>query len=233
MLVEVAVSPTCPHGDATIALVRQVVEALRADATVRVVDITETPSRSRGDFPGSPTVRIDGKDIAPRMATVDATGCRVYDGGTPIPPRWLIEAGIMRAMGLRGFLFLCVANSARSQIAEGVARKLAPESVQVWSAGSRPTSVRPEAVAVLQEVGIDIRHHRSKHVSEIDPTLVDAVITLCAEEECPVFLGDALRVHWEMPDPARAEGSAEERLKAFRTVRDELHHRLSVLFVDS
>ena len=129
----------------------------------------------------------------------------------------------------RGLLFLCVANSARSQIAEGVARSMAAPDIKVWSAGSRPTSVRPEAIAVLREVGIDISHHRSKAVAEIPAAEVDTVITLCGEEECPVFLGKATRLHWGLPDPAAVQGSEQERLNAFRSTRDELHRRLEAL----
>jgi len=131
---------------------------------------------------------------------------------------------------VKGILFLCVANSARSQIAEGLARTMAPAGTRVWSAGSRPTAVRPEAVAVLREIGIDISHHRSKAVAEIPAAEVDTVITLCGEEECPVFLGRATRLHWSLPDPAAAEGSVEERLAAFRRTRDELRRRLEALF---
>lgn len=130
---------------------------------------------------------------------------------------------------MRGVLFLCVANSARSQIAEGIARALLPPGVRVWSAGSRPTAVRPEAVAVLAEIGIDISRHRSKPVGEIPAAEVDTVITLCAEEECPVFFGDARRLHWGLPDPAAARGSERERLDAFRTTRDELRRRIDAL----
>lgn len=131
---------------------------------------------------------------------------------------------------MKGILFLCVANSARSQIAEGLARALAPPGVTVWSAGSQPTSVRHEAVAVLQEIGIDISGHHSKHVATIAPAGVDTVITLCAEEECPLFLGEATRLHWGLPDPAAAAGPPEERLAAFRSTRDEIRRRLEALF---
>jgi len=129
----------------------------------------------------------------------------------------------------RGILFLCVANSARSQIAEGLALAMAPAGTRVWSAGSKPTSVRPEAIAVLKEIGIDISNHRSKAVAEIPAAEVDLVITLCGEEECPLFLGQAERLHWGLPDPAAVTGSAEARLAAFRDTRDELRRRLAVL----
>jgi protein-tyrosine-phosphatase len=127
----------------------------------------------------------------------------------------------------RGILFLCVANSVRSQMAEGIARSLAPPEMKIWSAGSRPTKVSLEAIAVLKEIGIDISQNRSKAVTEIPVDEVDTVITLCAEEECPVFLGKAQRMHWGLPDPVAFIGSEEEILPAFRKTRDELFRRIS------
>jgi len=114
-------------------------------------------------------------------------------------------------------------------MAEGLARAMLPAEVKVWSAGSRPTRVRPEAVTVLAEIGIDISGHRSKAVTEIPAAEVDTVITLCGEEECPVFLGQATRLHWGLPDPAAATGSEAERLAAFRQVRDEIRARIVAL----
>jgi thioredoxin type arsenate reductase len=133
----------------------------------------------------------------------------------------------------KGILFLCAANSARSQMAEGIARALAPPEVDIWSAGSRPTSVRAEAVTVLKEIGIDISRHRSKAVAEIPADQVDTVITLCAEEECPVFLGKAQRLHWGLPDPAAVIGSDQELLATFREIRDELLRRITVFLKKS
>ncbi len=119
---------------------------------------------------------------------------------------WRSEAEDLRGRAPRHILFLCVANSARSQMAEGIARSMAPASVKVSSAGSRPSKVNPFAIRALDELGIDIRGHHSKSVDDVDPSDVDAVITLCAEEVCPVFLGKALRVHWGLPDPAAGPG---------------------------
>ena len=131
---------------------------------------------------------------------------------------------------MKGVLFLCVANSARSQMAEGIARSLVPAGTTIWSAGSRPTNVRPEAIAVLKEIGIDISRHHAKAVAEIPAAEVDTVITLCGEEECPVFLGKAARLHWGLSDPATVSGSEAERLSAFRQVRDELRRRIGDFF---
>jgi len=146
------------------------------------------------------------------------------------PEEWRTEAESLRAKRPRHILFLCVANSARSQMAEGIARSLAPPEVMISSAGSSPASVRPQAIRVLKEIDIDISGHRSKGLESIDAGSVDAVITLCAEEVCPVFLGKAHRVHWGLPDPAGVTGAEETRLNAFRSVRDELLRRLKLLF---
>lgn len=145
-------------------------------------------------------------------------------------PSWQSEAGELRAARPHHVLFLCVANSARSQLAEGIARSLAPAGTRVSSAGSRPSKVNPLAIRALDEIGIDLRGHRSKGVDTIDPADVDVVITLCSEEVCPVFLGKARRIHWGLPDPAHAGSSEEERLQAFRDVRDELRRRLAAVF---
>jgi arsenate reductase len=160
--------------------------------------------------------------------TVNGDGVTGGDGGGT--PEWVGQAEELRALAPRGILFLCVANSARSQLAEGIARSLAPEGVTIWSAGSDPTRPRPEAMAVLAEIGVDTSGHRSKHVSEIPADEVDLVVTLCYQETCPVFFGHARRVHWPLPDPASEHGSESQRLEAFRRTRDELRRRLAVLF---
>ena len=121
-------------------------------------------------------------------------------------------------------LFLCVANSARSQMAEGLARALLGPEVDVLSAGSAPSRLNPLAVDALNELGIDISDQRSKGVESIEPAGIDLVITLCAEEVCPVFLGRARRLHWPLPDPAAESGDAAPQ--RFREVRDELKKRI-------
>ena len=134
---------------------------------------------------------------------------------------------------MNGILFLCVANSARSQMAEGIALSLSPPGAKIWSAGSRPTLVRQEAIQVLREIGIDISSYRSKAVTDIPQAEVDTVITLCAEEQCPVFLGMAQRLHWGLPDPAAVIGSEQEVLAAFRETRDELLRRITAFLKTS
>ena len=131
----------------------------------------------------------------------------------------------------RSLLFLCVANSARSQMAEGLARALGGERVTVQSAGSAPSQVNPYAIEVMGELGLDLSTHRSKSVQTIDPASVDTVITLCAEEVCPVFLGSAERLHWPIPDPASPTPlPRDEMLARFRAARDTLREKLQRYF---
>ena len=133
--------------------------------------------------------------------------------------------------GTKRILFLCVANSARSQMAEGLARARFGGRVLVQSAGSEPSIVNPYAAEVMQEVGVDLSSHRSKSVDSIDPETVDLVITLCAEEVCPAFLGKARRLHWPIPDPASKDAalSRETMLERFRAARAQIDGRLAVL----
>jgi arsenate reductase len=125
-------------------------------------------------------------------------------------------------------LFLCTANSARSQIAEGLLRNRAGATHEVWSAGARPSTVHPLAIAVLEEIGIDISGHTSKHVARFREAELDLVITVCdqAAETCPHFLACCPKLHWSLPDPAAVQGSLEERLDAFRRVRGSLDVRI-------
>jgi arsenate reductase len=131
--------------------------------------------------------------------------------------------------GKQRVLILCTGNSARSQMAEGLLRHDFGERFEVESAGTKPSSVRPEAIAVLSELGIDLSGHRSKHVNEFAGRQFDYVITVCdnARETCPVFFGAPRHLHRDFEDPAACAGTDEERLAVFRRVRDELRDYLS------
>jgi len=121
-------------------------------------------------------------------------------------------------------LILCTGNSARSQMAEGLLRHEAGDRFEVFSAGTKPSHVRPEAVTAMHELGIDISGHRSKSVDEFGGQQFDYVLTVCdnAKESCPIFPGKAVMTHHNFEDPAALEGSKEERLALFRRVRDEI-----------
>lgn len=131
-------------------------------------------------------------------------------------------------------LFLCVANSARSQMAEGLARAVFGPDVLVQSAGSSPSRLNPFAVEAMREIGIPLGGQWSKSVDTIDPESVDLVVTLCAEEVCPVFLSRAERIHWPIEDPDRRNEDLrdEERLQHFRIARDGIRARLALLAAD-
>lgn len=126
-------------------------------------------------------------------------------------------------------LFLCVANSARSQMAEGLARARLGDGARVLSAGSRPGTVNPFATRAMAEIGIDLSSHRSKGLDAVDWGSVDLVVTLCAEEVCPVLPTGARRLHWPIADPAAVRGDEAERLRAFRAARDAIGARIETL----
>lgn len=216
ILIEILVFEGDPHLDGALEMASAVADRLGPGISVTRVNMDTKVKIKAQKSPGSPTtIRVNGRDI---------------EGGAGVPPEWMLEAAVLRELKPRGLLFLCVANSARSQMGEGVARLLAPSDVLVQSAGSHPTGVRPEAAKVLAELGIDTSRHSSKNVSKIDPETVDTVITLCGEEECPLFLGQARRLHWGLPDPASVKGNDEIRLNAFRQTRDELRKRIGKIY---
>ena len=134
-------------------------------------------------------------------------------------------------MEKKKILILCTANSARSQMAEGLLRHDSGDRFEVASAGSRATSVRPEAIAVMKEIGIDISGHRSKSVDELAAQSFDYVLTVCdnAKESCPIYPGHGERLHHNFDDPAAITGSEEERLNAFRNARDQIRDYLKEL----
>jgi arsenate reductase (thioredoxin) len=122
-------------------------------------------------------------------------------------------------------LILCTGNSCRSQIAEGTLRRSAGDLIDVQSAGSDPAGyVHPKAIQVMEEIGVDISGHRSKHLDEFLDRNIETVITVCgnADQACPMFPGQVNRYHWGFDDPAHATGSEEEVLAIFRSTRDEI-----------
>jgi arsenate reductase len=127
-------------------------------------------------------------------------------------------------------LFMCVANSARSQLAEGLARQILSKAVHIESAGSHPSKVNPYAIQALNEIGADTTRLHSKRVEDLPDTFIknlDVVITLCAEEVCPIILSQARRLHWPLPDPAGQPGSDAEQLERFRTTLASIRQRLT------
>ena len=131
-------------------------------------------------------------------------------------------------------LFMCTGNVARSQLAEGLLRHLAGDRFEVFSGGVIPSYVRPHAITVMRELGIDISDHRSKSVNEFLDTSFDYVITVCdyAAQRCPNFPGDAKRMHWSIADPVFIGGDDEAQVEAFRAARDDLKSRIDRFVAD-
>ena len=127
-------------------------------------------------------------------------------------------------------LFLCIHNSARSQIAEGFAHDMAPADTQIWSAGTESTRVHPMAIKVMKEAGIDITKQSSKTLDEVPWKDADTVVTLCgeADEACPTLASTVRRVHWPLPDPSSASKAEQEQ--AFHQAVDEIRWRVSSLW---
>jgi arsenate reductase len=131
-------------------------------------------------------------------------------------------------MARRRLLFICTHNSARSQMAEAMVNAWAGDRFEAFSAGTVATSVRPETIAVMQELDVDLSDHRSKHLDEFRGQTFSDVITVCDEaaEACPTFPGATSMIHWSIPDPSAASEGRDERLDAFRAARDEIADRV-------
>jgi arsenate reductase (thioredoxin) len=137
-------------------------------------------------------------------------------------------------MTTKKILVLCTGNSARSQMGEGLFRAAGGERFEVFSAGTKPSAVRPEAIAVMNEIGIDISNHRSKSVDEFSGQVFDYVVTVCdnARDNGPVFPAGTERMHWSFEDPAAVQGNEQERLAAFRRIRDQMRTRVMVFLAE-
>jgi len=129
-------------------------------------------------------------------------------------------------------LFLCTANSCRSQMAEGITNNFFGKELEAFSAGTQASFVNPTAIDVMKEIGVDISNHRSKNLSVFDGQSFDYVITLCgdANETCPLYIDGTKKTHIGFDDPAKATGTQEETLNEFRRVRDEIKERLTAYF---
>lgn len=132
---------------------------------------------------------------------------------------------------MKKVIFLCTGNSARSQIAEGFARRLGKGLIEAFSAGVAPVGINPRTYKVMEEIGIDIRDQSSKGIDEGLLKKMDIIVTLCshAEERCPVTPPWIKRIHWPIDDPIRAMGTENEKMESFRKVRDEIGRRVKEL----
>ena len=136
-------------------------------------------------------------------------------------------------MAKKSFLFICVHNSARSQMAEGLFRKYYGEKYDVYSAGSNPQGIHPVSIQVMAEIGIDISKHKSKSLSEFEGYEMDYVVTVCGEGECPFFAGGNEYIHQSFEDPSAFKGTEEDKINCFRSVRDELKKWLDTFCINN
>ena len=141
----------------------------------------------------------------------------------------MVDTDSENMTGKKRVLILCTGNSARSQMAEGILRPIAGDRYEVESAGTIASFVRPQAISVMREIGIDISGHRSKSLDEILDRHFDYIITVCdnANQTCPMFPGNTKRIHWSFEDPAEATGTDDEILAVFRRVRGEINQRIT------
>ena len=136
-------------------------------------------------------------------------------------------------MRKKGVLFICTHNACRSQMAEGLLRALSGGRYESYSAGTEPSGVNPYSIKVMAEIGIDISRHTSKSVKEFQGQDFDYVVTVCGEAEkaCPALSGKHEKIHWDLPDPSRAEGAEEEKLALFRRIRDQIKQKIIAVFI--
>lgn len=224
MLVELLAGPECPHANEALAELKRKASVLLPEAEVVERQVADAEQAAEIGMAGSPSLRIDGRMFDSIGVGSGQLACRSWPESEGVPPEWWLEAALLWARRPRHLLFLCRANSARSQLAEAIARSLAPGGLRVSSAGSEPTELRPEVGEVLAEIGLDSASQRAKPIDDVELDSVDAVITLCSEEICPLFPRPVAQLHWALADPAAGGG-----LEAFRRCRDELRQRLAVL----
>ena len=131
-------------------------------------------------------------------------------------------------MDKKKVIFICTGNACRSQMAEGLLRRRAGDKFEVYSAGSQPSHLHPASVLVMNELGIDISHHKSEPVDDYLDIGIDIVITVCdnAQQSCPTFPGNVERIHWGLADPYHGWGADPQDLPPYRETRDELKKRI-------
>lgn len=229
MRIELLYLNNCQGLEKTESMLRETVKRFGLNEQIKLIDVNDIKPDEVSNFSGSPTVLIDGVDIEFKSSKVPLFVQRYYEDNKPYPPQYLIEAALLRAIKPKKILFMCVHNSARSILAEAIARHLAPADIEILSAGSNPSGVKKEAISVLKELSVPTDGLYSKSVNDIDTKGVNAVITLCAEEVCPVFIGKVIRIHWGLSDPSSVVDK-NERIEAFRRTRDELLKRLTFIF---
>ena len=229
----------CPSASPALAMLRKAIQDEGLGIDVEQVEVPDAEAARNERFLGSPSIQIDGLDIEMRRrADLPCYGCRLYEskrGVTGVPSYELIRDALRRTYtpGPK-VLFLCTGNSCRSQMAEGWARHLRGDVLELYSAGIETHGLNPNAVKVMAEAGVDISGHTSKTLNDLVNVTFDYVVTVCghAHETCPMFPGHAVVVHKGFDDPpklARDETDLEKALNHYRRVRDEIKTYIQTL----
>lgn len=226
----------CPGIEPALARLKRVLAEAGLDVPIDRIEVADEQTVCALRFLGSPSIRINGLDIEDaRRADPPCFGCRLYPPGEPVPSKAMIRTALEHALAPKTrILFLCTGNACRSQMAEGWARALKGDQLEVYSAGIETHGLNPYAVRVMGEAGVDISGHHSKTVEDLAEVTFDYVVTVCghAHESCPVFAGSTNVVHRGFDDPPRLAvhaATAEEALAHYRRVRDEIHDYIQTL----
>jgi arsenate reductase len=224
MELELLYAKGCPSFREARKFVHDTVKSLGLRITLKKIEIKNESDLKRYSFPGSPTIRINGKDVEPDTAQASGLACRVYSNGGNLPDRDVLKCTIAKAAGFKTVLFVCTGNAVRSQIAEAVVNHFMNGTWVASSAGIMPLAINPDVIKVMKEIGIDMSGQRAKHIDVFRNCHFDRVITLCSDVDnaClnyPVAdKRDCIIFH----DPTSSYGFGFGSKGLFRSLRDDI-----------
>ncbi len=224
MTIELLYIKGCPNFRDARRLIHDTIKSLGTKTPLRKIEIKNEDDVKKHSFPGSPTIRINGKDIEPETAHSAAMTCRIYSNGRGIPDREVLRCKLAKAAGFKTVLFLCTGNAVRSQIAEALVNHFLKDKWAAFSAGIMPMAVNQDVIAVMKEIDICISDSRAKHVDLFRNCRFDRVITLCSDAD---RLCISYPVHDEKDriifhDPSSSYGFRFGSKKLYRKLRDDI-----------
>lgn len=233
MEIELLYTKDCANYKSTKRLIQDTLEELKVKHTLKETEIRTIEEAEKHSFGGSPTVRINGKDIEPENRG-EAAGlmCRIYANGTGMPDAEVLRFKIAQASGLKTVLFVCTGNSIRSQMAEALVNNLFDRQWAAFSAGILSTGVNPNAIKVMKEINIDISDKRAKHIDIFNNCTFDKVITLCSDADriCLVYPVATEKELMVFHDPLASFGFGVGSIVSFRNLRDKIKLKLLKYF---
>jgi arsenate reductase (thioredoxin) len=228
MRIELLYTPDCPNLHQVRVLLRETIQSLGLDLSPREIKISGPLKAEEEAFPGSPTIRIDGRDLEPESAQIVTSGSRIYKTGAGVPEGQLLKFKIARAAGLKTVLFICTGNAVRSQMAEALVNHFLQGRWAAFSAGFLPAGISPPVVKALKEIGIDAARQPTKHLDLFNGLTFDRVITLCSEADrmCTFYPAYGNRVHLPYTDPLTLSTFGLGWKSLFRKLRDDMRAQL-------